>query len=73
MNTPKFLCFEELVRDHERLCREVEELKQSFEGARPRQDRRNGWSLHGSGATSWRESSLFELPEADGERAGRDT
>jgi hypothetical protein len=32
MNPPKFLCFEELVRDHERLCAEVEELKKAFEG-----------------------------------------
>ena len=29
---PKFLTFEELVRDHERLCAEVEELKKAFEG-----------------------------------------
>ncbi len=28
---PKFLNFEELVRDHERLCAEVEELKKAHE------------------------------------------
>jgi hypothetical protein len=29
---PKFLTFEELVKDHERLCTEVDELKKAFEG-----------------------------------------
>ena len=32
MGVPKFLTLEELVRDHERLCGEVEELKKQFEG-----------------------------------------
>ena len=32
MNAPKFLTLEELIRDHERLCAEVEELKKQFEG-----------------------------------------
>jgi hypothetical protein len=27
---PKFITFEELVKDHERLCGEVEELKKEF-------------------------------------------
>lgn len=31
MVVPKFLTLEELVRDHERLCGEVEELKKAFE------------------------------------------
>ena len=31
MNAPKFLTLEELIRDHERLCAEVEELKKQFE------------------------------------------
>ena len=31
-NYPKFLSFEELTKDHERLCGEVEELKKAFEG-----------------------------------------
>ena len=32
MKVPKFLTLEELIRDHERLCAEVEELKKQFEG-----------------------------------------
>jgi hypothetical protein len=32
MSVPKFLTLEELIRDHERLCAEVEELKKQFEG-----------------------------------------
>ena len=32
MNVPKFFTFQELVKDHERLCAEVEELKKQFEG-----------------------------------------
>jgi hypothetical protein len=31
MSVPKFLTLEELIRDHERLCAEVEELKKQFE------------------------------------------
>ena len=31
-NIPKFSTFEELRKDHERLCGEVEELKKKFEG-----------------------------------------
>jgi hypothetical protein len=32
MAVPKFLTLQELIRDHERLCAEVEELKKQFEG-----------------------------------------
>ena len=32
MSVPKFLTLEELIRDHERLCAEVEQLKRQFEG-----------------------------------------
>jgi hypothetical protein len=31
MSVPKFLTLEELIRDHERLCAEVEQLKKEFE------------------------------------------
>ena len=31
MVVPKFLTLQELIRDHERLCAEVEELKRKFE------------------------------------------